>query len=946
MRAHRHNPRERGQVIVAALAVLFLLAFVASIYLAVLSRNLGRVQRTSSALQATYLAQAGIKYADNMLTHSAEGADWRPDPQPTPNPQDPDYEYIKDGFSRFSHGNGRFLLRVSYAPVQMGPDGLPVDANGRTTSDQTRMVYPPTGRYIKIESIGRNGVVDPTDPTTWLRKDAQRRMLVAYKPIGITDYVRFVTNKDRSDTAAVLGADLFDLPDGNNGLFRTVWNGPLRVNGDLVWTGLNTIRLNGLDAHGNSLSDYYGMVLNLQPVNREDTVDISGRVFHSALPDDINSDQVLLENPAAADPNDQNVVLQPSLLGSGQENGSFHTAGGSYRDGLFAGTMKGKLRGVTRLEPPKMDEADVATGILRYRLVTRNSGVSPEGANYNLGQYGLGRGIYIDNGSETQRNNAIRRLTDEWASPGTGRESDALGQSYWRQHLYTPPGTEIYLDPTPAPDVNSGFDDEYSQGTIVITRHDGRQWRDEQGRNDGYSRRYRYPLRQVFDNTGRLVDSDRYDRSGGDAYRDRTGAYTTFQNGVIFAEGNLRISGKLPADWVASNGRIVGQHLTIVSNGTVYIEGNLLKGDAVPADTPYGRGVQMSGIAILAKNYICVNTSAHFMRQPDSGPWSFSLGNPFTELGAAGQQFTTAGYSAVSPSRYPTDNGGARQRLLLLQTAESSPGGAADLRVAWHGGRDTFDTGSVFRAGNEDVPMLVSPGFSSASPAENIWQHLGIPIVPSTGTASTSWAAVGRPLEDWYTFIYRPFFGTSPLGDAPGGGTTFTRNYNQPLWLSRVALSPLDVRIEAVLFAQEGCFYVMPGEWLNTNTNDYRAARLEDSPRKVDPTVAGWRFEDNPATSLYPFYGEPADIRVVINGAVAENMPAPKEHQTLWMRHWGYTPRIRPDGSDSPHEGSGLTYLYDHMLRLPVRFDRYNRPLPPMPALPVSPDLVFYGEGA
>ena len=48
--------------------------------------------------------------------------------------------------------------------------------------------------------------------------------LVAYKPIGITDYVRFVTNKDRSSNTIVLGATPFPLEDGKP--FRTYWNGP------------------------------------------------------------------------------------------------------------------------------------------------------------------------------------------------------------------------------------------------------------------------------------------------------------------------------------------------------------------------------------------------------------------------------------------------------------------------------------------------------------------------------------------------------------------------------------------------------------------------------------------------------------------------------------------------------------------------------------------------
>jgi len=179
-----------------------------------------------------------------------------------------------------------------------------------------------------------------------------------------------------------------------------------------------------------------------------------------------------------------------------------------------------------------MDDVDPSTGILRYRLLTRNTGIVPPTTDpnnpksYNTGQYGLGMGIYVDNGGEIQKDTQYQRLTDEWSRTGTGRESESRPGSAWRQYLYAPPGAEVYLDPTPSGDLNTAFPLNQSQGTIIITRHDGKAWKDENGQSEGFTRRYRYPLRKVFDNLGVQVDSEKYD-SGGDNYRDSTGAYKT-----------------------------------------------------------------------------------------------------------------------------------------------------------------------------------------------------------------------------------------------------------------------------------------------------------------------------------------------------------------------------------------------------------------------------------
>lgn len=69
---------QKGQSLILALTIMFLLLFLGGIFVALVARNLVRAQRSGESLSAEYLAEVGIRYADNQLTYSADGADWRP----------------------------------------------------------------------------------------------------------------------------------------------------------------------------------------------------------------------------------------------------------------------------------------------------------------------------------------------------------------------------------------------------------------------------------------------------------------------------------------------------------------------------------------------------------------------------------------------------------------------------------------------------------------------------------------------------------------------------------------------------------------------------------------------------------------------------------------------------------------------------------------------------
>jgi len=70
----------RGQTLVIAIMVMFILSVVAAVFIALVARNLFRSERFSNVDVVAQIAEAGIRYADQMLTSSEDGADWRPVP--------------------------------------------------------------------------------------------------------------------------------------------------------------------------------------------------------------------------------------------------------------------------------------------------------------------------------------------------------------------------------------------------------------------------------------------------------------------------------------------------------------------------------------------------------------------------------------------------------------------------------------------------------------------------------------------------------------------------------------------------------------------------------------------------------------------------------------------------------------------------------------------------
>ncbi|HZP84682.1 MAG TPA: hypothetical protein VFB21_23810, partial [Chthonomonadaceae bacterium] len=138
----RYRRARRGQTLIVAVAVLFVLLFIGGVFVALVASNLAAAGRGRDVQDAQALADAGIQFCKTQLIQSMDGADWRPAPTApltstvdTQGVTDPDYFWLSKGFSRMSLPGGRALIRVTYEPR---PDD-------------------PRSQLIKVESVGRPG---------------------------------------------------------------------------------------------------------------------------------------------------------------------------------------------------------------------------------------------------------------------------------------------------------------------------------------------------------------------------------------------------------------------------------------------------------------------------------------------------------------------------------------------------------------------------------------------------------------------------------------------------------------------------------------------------------------------------------------------------------------------------------------------------------------------
>jgi hypothetical protein len=911
---YRMRRTHRGQTLIIALAVLFVLLFIGGLFVVQIARNLSAAARSKDTGNSQSFSEAGINYCANQLTYSEEGADWRPAPTPpftsatdTTGVTDPDFRWLSQGFSRVFFNGGRALVRVVYEP----------------RADD------PRSQNLRIEAVGRPGDISQgdVDPTVFVQQGSLppqlRREQVAYVALGMTDYLFFVTNKDRTTYENFIGtphmeasiagltpvpglhdiASVFGDPtiaahqtDGvNNG--EVLYGAPARFNGN--------VRIGG-DTY------FYESPRLSYPASAE-TIQSSGS-FNLA-PTRLLGNGPCPGSPTDLDDNDIQAFINaglgaPTLAQAIEPSGcaAFSTQMGLIRDGSAAPDAIGFNRGIPRLDPMLMDTKVDGTGVLRYRSLTRDSGYFV--GNLNTGFFGWGRGVYINNPQDLQHEsqgvNGGYSLRTDWLDPA------AFPNSFWHGPHYRPPGVQLEI-----------------RGThLIFTRSDGDVFRKPDGT-------------PITANGGKVIDIPLADDERlnyvfpdgtayqlpplphlGDEPKGTAGTPPGYVNPfndqnsygvniVVMLEGNVRIKGSYGGVTDPTNitiphlGRV---HLTIVTGGTAYIEGNLVKADGfVQAGVPnLERG---STCSILAKDYVCVNTTMFMSPENQTGVWTQDPGTPsiFDLTLSGGDTYDESFSWGVDPISYQV---GANASPIFLMTRHRAltPGPSA-MNLLVNPGMNqtnlTFPNGSSVFQFNQNLlpPETYALGvvFTGTPPA---------PIPDATSIT---------PYADMRGFLLRAPAGAAPYYDAttklfdtilraPGFsnvlrvqkdqnasvllGASGTTDY---LFASAV-VAPLDIRIEAAMYAQEKSFFIIPGYSVNEDPNDTRINFAQTGRRTAYSVGSSGQIldsaADKAAKDVYPFYGEPTDVRLTIFGAISENYTASMGDQAAWMAKWGYIPTI------------------------------------------------------
>ncbi len=1091
----RNRRSQQGQTLIIALLILGVLLILGAVFAGILSRTIKGTQLSKTRGQSNDFAESGIRYAHSQLVNSELGADWRGQPEVIVESavnitRDPDIYYLRpaapayltpgtnradkggpDGmgpYFRVLYRGGRALIRVRYA-----------------TGDESNFSSQPEGylktpgmahNFLILESVGRQGDVNPNDPSLagkrgavqyvnfasqaamvteiakmreYDAKEITGRKLIAFAQIGIIDYARFVTNKHRIaqpleigmsiDSGARYREDLAGNPDGiainapvgQGGIANVpdfglggpsatasaVWfGGSLRANTDLKFVGNTEFSLSKSLGEGIFVSGAIGS-------ENGATVTIRKSEWNVATTSWLNT------TPAP--------VLDSYSPG-------FSTLGGIFRDGQSGADGNQDARNVGYLTPPTIlgsGEGGEASAISRYVKMTRDSGRIQGGATFS-GQFGHGEGVYVDNFSDYQTpiDEEGRRvaggsasLVQDWLNPyGDG----VTFRSGWHGPFYIPVGAMVHFD-------KDGF--IVSRNAFPDQNVNERTWRNPDGSDTGLTA-MRYRIGYGTDGQIRIVNQAT--PGIGVAIN---GVLTPAQymngpvfNGVLYFEGNVRVRGVIPTD----------VQISLVSGRTIYIEGSLLKGvqgndvtSATPAVLTNGRlnRASKSALFLAAKDYVALN------------PTMFT--GPSSERNAS-VSLASSGVGGYSPLKLGAPDGATTLQLDLPLSPVSPLDGSTllpyETRVPaslgyyeWNPAAPNNATGTGARE-NTNLLLTHALEFTSSGPSNaffNMQVNAGNQIAGAspyqfetlgslTNAAQIIWASINNPLpapafapiyglgnEAWQQSpkfetvqlpLINPAAVTVDLTNNRFLNTSNTNNYELLMqntnylelgltqfgtqasgnyMLARAAAVPMDVRIEASIFAEEGSFFVIPGDWYNTNPNDRRDV-FEQRVVALGGTAAARnqaateRLNNFGTTAYAPFFGEPADIKINIIGSIAENMAPPIAQQAEWQKKWGWIPTKQAGVFNTATGASrfipvshvsawtklnpaarpfteNLIVSYDPMLATgradgfstntplndPVNpairtttINGVTHQLPPMPRLPVSPTLAFFGE--
>ena len=1008
--------RQRGQALLIAVLVLFAVATLAALFTAIIGSQLAQVSRQSDVVALRNIAEAGLRLANEELTYSSRGADWRPSADP------------------YLCGDGQVTVEVSYGP---SPDRI-------------------QSRFLRILSTA----IFPDNPFL-------RHSILALKPILLTDYARFITDRFETNRPAGLGVTGVGLG-GNERLdYVSAIQGPIRSNTDLLWYGRSQLDLR--------------TTFDIQPnwrdlgILRDDRVEVSGQMRLASMPRPGDGLELAIDGDvgnlgsanlfAPATPREQESYgIGYARMWEGAPIPNTTTVLADLPGFVAAsGEIISTGLQVPRVRPPEIDAVHPDKGTSRYLVLTRESGAWVQsGATelwYNTGEFGWGwanyGGIYIDNGpyadesgnaypGDIQYKHDLEKLRLNWTrsvgahqtagdqrpAPQSDQDYPPKGPADWwdkTSRYYAPPGAEIVLH------------GEAECPYIEIVRYDVRldrttetyyYWRDP----DGVAISRDEPLWQYTPGAGGCTPSAAGQSFG--IYDGNRAIFPFPPNGVIHAEGNIRVRGIMPpvrdnrgrigtdigeldvyqgyfGEWAAVGGRSRRFDLQVVSGGTIYIEGDLLNPSSAHLGglSPYGAvddriyytndSLYGSRVALLARDYVCVNTTALNPRplyalRPQEDPKNAGqyllyndLQPPYSTSGNEGYLLfegntdetlnSSAGAGTWTPAGGPVPTIPESIRFLYTSSRLQVPDVASqitDLRlILGHSGLYVYNA-TPGTPGLRYPPSIPPEGDGTTSDQPSVdiaisvngvewtWEHDTSPyrfvredagVDPATADASWQWytdtdiglvAFSDSEADNWLELLptqlqrmipqeagvtlagiediiaFTPRVSPVRHYDADTGAYSWiVPPKDLSYLLGPVAIAPprsadpLPVEIDALIYAQNGSWFIIPGRWFN------------DDPDEFDPT--------EPPASDYPGYHEPLNIRISVYGAISENMSADLGSVVDWTSKWG--------GPVGQSEGF-LTYVYDPLLRYPRRETPARISYLRFPSFPITSDLVIWGE--
>ncbi len=1041
-------------MLVISILVLGVLLILGLVFTGIVSRNITQTGRSIQRTAAGDLAEAGIRFAHYQLRYSLSAADWHPETTlPVTDAagisRDPDALYLRPGsgfplrntadkvldrggpdglgpYSRVNFEKGRALVRVRYAPSAFGVFSSPTGA----------LRQPGKARnYLIIESVGRAQRFNPNDPTNLLSKGVQvtnyasqnafrtalgelkardlsvteTRKQIAFASIGIIESARFITNIFRVSSPAEIGSltaasgqNLKGVDTENLGItYKETGDNndpgvPVEITtlygGDLLDPSGNTLAKGTGSLYSNADLVVHGRHDATLNAGLGDQWDVAGEIRAANAASSLRIQSI--------DPSGNTTVFNIGQQGLDSRSQTFSTQNGLIRDGINGADAGGYTRSVPYKQPPSILEVDPTNNSPIYRQMTRDSGKVVNGVN--IGRFGYGSGVYVDAndvanlGDESSRETTgvVSNLIDVWLSPN--RQVNPKGGG-WHGPFFVPIASYLRLMP-------DGF---------IITRdtraanQNARYWRLPNGQRTTISS-VRFRTRTFVDN-GKLVtyilngiqSPTLIDLPGQQLQNNDFKQFGSRFDGILYFEGDIRVRGVIPTN----------QQITVVSMGTIYIDGSITKGivgnstnGVVVEGDSIISGPSTSMIALLAKDYICVNTTMFvgpgLNQELEPGPIEANVDMPRSVgLRFGGIETATFQVQLLNDARtrqplanlYADANSSALiPSTLLLNHARSANSSSSGTYVSLDIMPRTYFNVSgsnpvsllfdVAKSYEPDFNRGVSPYFPNAN---------NVPILglDRSGNAYPNFEVASTPLvTPTWTFANRKL--SAPSNNAYGAyelavqdETELTLRLNPPVrdatenyYLSRIAVVPLDVRIEATMYAQEGSFFVIPGPSFNTNQEDTRVNFATVAAADGLAKAQANRFARYGMPPEAPFYGEPLDVKLTIVGAVSENMPPTIAQQAEWQRKWGWLPRYLggstnndgslrtipkqhvPNGMNISNGGQpyvpNLSINYDPSLALasadgsnPIRMTADGMwALPPLPRLPVSSTLVYFGE--